>query len=140
MPTCIWDTCSSDVEIFKYFLLYLLYVDNYFHRIKIYLQRKHCLLFHASYLLTCLKTSFSVKACLRCAILLESYWFSLKSYHRLSIAVNYCALSEFRTEVMNSDVDWWGQCMCSVEGRIEILMGRNSGLTKKVCLTPSIFC
>ena len=29
--------------------------------------------------------------------------------------------------------------MCSVEGRIEILMGQNAGLTKKVCLTPSIF-
>ena len=30
--------------------------------------------------------------------------------------------------------------MCSVEGRIEILMGgRNFGLTKKVCLTQSIF-
>ena len=34
------------VEIFKYFLLYLLYVDNYFHRIKIYLQRKQCVLFY----------------------------------------------------------------------------------------------
>ena len=82
------------VEIFKYFLLYLLYVDNYFHRIKIYLQRKHCLLFHSINLLACLKTSFLVEACLHCAILLRSYWFSLKSYHHLSIVnpVNYCAL------------------------------------------------
>ena len=37
------------VEIFKYFLLYLLYVDNYFHRIKIYLQRKQCVLFYTVY-------------------------------------------------------------------------------------------
>ena len=84
----------SHMEIFKYFLLYLLYVDNYFHRIKIYLQRKHCLLFHSINLLACLKTSFLVEACLHCAILLRSYWFSLKSYHLLSIVnpVNYCAL------------------------------------------------
>ena len=37
------------LEIFKYFLLYLLYVDNYFHRIKIYLQRKQCVLFYTVY-------------------------------------------------------------------------------------------